>query len=112
VKILIVARTFPRIELANQAATNNNAAIPPQRHPRAPYKYGPGGYAPNNPAVYICRGVSRIHTAAMRAQRNCVTVRIHLFVVEIVVPLRIRSELWIVFVRSEYEWGSASPTSN
>ena len=48
----------------------------------------------------------------MRAQRNCVTVRIHLFVVEVVVPLRIGAELWIVFVRSEYEWGSASPTSH
>ena len=50
-----------------------------------------GGAATDHAAaIHVRGGVARIHAAHVRAQWNRISMRIHLLVVEVIVPLRIK----------------------
>src|SRR5215468_1148087 len=66
--------------------------------------------AANHPAaVHVHRRVARIHATDVRAKWHGVAVRILMFVVEVVVPLRIRAQCRIIFVWREHKWRTAAP---
>ena len=56
--------------------------------------------------------VAWIHPANMRAQRDSVTLGVHLGVVEVVVALRVVGERWIIFVGREHKRSPASPAAH
>ena len=56
--------------------------------------------------------VTRIHAANMRAQRDSVTLGIHLRVVEVIVALRVVRERWIVFVGRKHKGSATSPAAH
>ena len=69
--------------------------------------------AANHPAAAHIRGrVTWIHAAHVRAQGNRITVRVHLRIVEIVVPLRIGAELRVVFFGREHQGSAAAPAAH
>src|SRR6476646_755126 len=48
-----------------------------------------GTAADHAAAVHVCRGVARVHSAHVRAERHRVAMRIHFLIVEVVVPLQV-----------------------
>src|SRR3984957_3103660 len=54
--------------------------------------------ADHSPAVHVRRSIAWIHAARMGAERDRISVRVHLLVVEVVVSLRISTKLGIVLV--------------
>ncbi len=72
-----------------------------------------GGAAADHAAPVHVRGrVARIHAPDVRAERHGIPVRVHLLVVEVVVPLRVGPERRIVLVRRQHERGAAAPAAH
>ena len=59
--------------------------------------------------VHVGRRVARIHAADVSAERHGVAMRVHLLVVEVVVPLPIGAEGGIVMLRRQDQRSAASP---
>ena len=62
---------------------------------------------------FMLAAVSRgIHAAHMRAERNRISVRVHLLVVEIVVALRIGAKRRVVFIGRQHERRATAPAAH
>src|SRR4029077_11835291 len=72
-----------------------------------------GGTAANHaPAVEVRCGVAGVQAAYMRTERHRISMRIHLLVVEVVVPLRVGAKCRIVFLGRQYERRAAAPAAH
>src|SRR5438876_436013 len=60
------------------------------------------------PPVHVHCGIARVHAPDVRTERTAIAVRVHLCVIEIIVALRISTELWIVLIGRE-DKRSAAP---
>src|SRR5262245_60676302 len=63
-------------------------------------------------AVNVPGRIAGIHTTDVRAKWHGIAVRILMFVVEVVVPLRICAQCRIVFVGREHKWRTAAPPAH
>src|SRR5262245_39726428 len=64
------------------------------------------------PAVHVHGRIAGIHATDVRAKWHGIAVRILMFVVEVVVPLRIGAQCRIVFVGREHKWRAAAPPAH
>ena len=63
-------------------------------------------------AIHVHRRVARIHPPDVGAKRHGIPVRVHLPVVEVVVPLRVRRKLRIILLWREHERRSTAPPAH
>src|SRR5947199_5160210 len=64
------------------------------------------------PPVHVHCGIARVHAPDVRTERTAIAVRVHLCVIEIIVALRISTELWIVLIGREDKRSAAPPSSH
>ena len=111
--LVVDPHVLGELELADQVGADDergDAAVHPVVGRTVGQRGSIGRAAADHPAtVHVMRGVARIEPAGMRAERTCISERIHLLVVEVVVAHRIRAELGIVLVRREHQWRTAAP---
>src|SRR4029077_8632575 len=68
--------------------------------------------ADHSPSLHIRRRVTGIHSTDVRAEWHGIAMRIHFFVVKVVVPLHIRAERRVVFVWRQHERRAAAPAAH
>ena len=114
--LVVHPHVLRELELADEAAADHERG-----NPALPAIFGSilrkirtvGGSAPDHAAtVHVHRRVPGIHPAAMGAQRGRIAVRIHFFVIEVVVPLRVGAELRIIRLGCQYQRRAAAPPAH
>src|SRR5262249_47795268 len=68
--------------------------------------------ADHSAAVYVRRRIAWVHPTRVRTQRNRISMRVHLLVVEVVVSLQISPKRRIILVRRQYQRRAAPPATH
>ena len=117
VKVLVVdPHVLGELELTDETGADHERGDPPFDAVvgRAFRQRRAVGRAPPDhpPPVHVGSRVPRVHPAAMGAERNGIAQRVHLLVVEIVVPLHIGAEHRIILLGGQYQRRAAAPPAH